>query len=233
MTQLPSVGPDPAVDMRSARQPLGNKIAHHIRSDILYGRLKPGDHLRQRDLCDQYGTSRMPIRDALRQLTYEGFIKDDGTGHSVVVAFRRRDLEDIWLIEGMLHGLAVRRIVEIGDEEDVKQLERMHEQMLTAEEGGTRDVMAKTNWNFHRMVNRMARSPKLLAVLRTHTLSIPSDYLLELPHWIHTANEQHGEILEAVIRRDADLADELMRSHVTDSGAAFLAFMVDQGVNLD
>ena len=54
---------------RLDRTPLGQRIADALRHDILFGRLAPGTKLAQTQVCERFGTSRMPVRDALRQLT--------------------------------------------------------------------------------------------------------------------------------------------------------------------
>jgi DNA-binding GntR family transcriptional regulator len=211
------------------RAPLGQQIANVIRNDILYGRLAPGERISQQQLCDRYGTSRMPVRDALRQLAYEGFILDDGSRHAVVAPFSSEDLRDIYLIEGMLHALATRRIVEQGKREDLEFLHDCHERMLEAEASSATETMARVNWDFHRSINKMSGSSKLIAVLRTHALSIPRDYLLEFPQWIERANEQHEEILEAMSKGNAATAERLMKQHVVDAGNDLIAYLEDRG----
>ena len=73
-----------------ARARFGSQIAEALRNDILFGRVESGKRLSQVELCERFGTSRMPVRDALRQLTYEGFLIDDGKGHAVVAPVTRR-----------------------------------------------------------------------------------------------------------------------------------------------
>lgn len=217
---------------RLSRRPLGAQIADLIRNDILYGRLKPGTKLGQQQLCERYGTSRVPVRDALRQLTYEGFVHEDGTGHSVVTQLTRNDLEDIYLIEGMLHGLALRRVTERGDPGEIAELTGYHEEMLEAHRQGQTGRMAELNWQFHRRINQLARSPKLLAVIRTHTLSIPNDQVRQFPHWAERVNREHAEIMEAVRNGRAATAERLMKRHVVAAGADLLAHLEAAGVEL-
>lgn len=215
------------------RTTLGHQIAEVIRNDILFGRLAPGERVSQQMLCDRYGTSRMPVRDALRQLAYEGFITIDDKSHSIVAPFRRHDLADIYLIEGMLHGLATRRVTELADDAALVELRGYHDEMLAAEGAGDPGRMAEVNWRFHRRLNQMANSPKLIAVLRTHTMSIPRGYIKELPHWMRRANDQHGAVVEAMVRGDAAKAEELMVDHVVDAGNDLLDYLESCGVAFD
>jgi len=216
-----------------SRVPLGRQIANVLRSDILYGRLPSGTRVGQQELCERYGTSRMPVRDALRQLTYEGFLHEDGTGHSVVTPLTRSDLKDIYLIEGMLHALALRRVTERGDPDEIAELVRYHEEMVEAHRRSETDRMADLNWQFHRRINHLARSPKLLAVIRTHTLSIPNDQVRQFPQWADRVNQEHAEIMEAVKRGRAATAERLMKRHVIAAGDDLLAHLESLGMALE
>lgn len=229
----PGLDGQAAASPRLDRTPLGHQIAEEIRNDILFGRLTAGTRVSQQELTERYGTSRMPVRDALRQLSYEGFVHDDGKGHSVVARFSQQELRDIYLIEGMLHGLAARRVTEEGDREHLDELAGYHEAMMAVEEqGGDAAEMARINWQFHRRINYLADSPKLLAVLRTHTLSIPRAYIRELPHWMHRANTQHKDIVEAMLRGRAATAEKRMIGHVVDAGEDLITYLESCGVDL-
>ena len=221
---------DSSETFRFERVPLGNQIADVIRRDILYGRLSAGTHVGQQILCERFNTSRMPVRDALRQLTTQGFLVDDGHGHSLVAPLTRSDLSDIYLIEGMLHGLALRRVTERHDEDEINELAGYHEEMLRIAAAGDNARMSKINWQFHRRINHLARSPKLLAVIRTHSLSIPSDQVDQMPDRSEQVNLEHAEIMAAVRRGDGAVAESLMRQHVVNAGNDLLSYLESQRV---
>jgi DNA-binding GntR family transcriptional regulator len=201
-----------------------------IRRDILYGRLPAGTHVGQQLLCERFNTSRMPVRDALRQLTTQGFLVDDGHGHSLVAPLARSDLRDIYLIEGMLHGLALRRITERHDEDEVEELAGYHEEMVRVTAAGDNARMSKINWQFHRRINILSRSPKLLAVIRTHSLSIPNDQVNQMPNRSERVNLEHAEIMAAVKRGEGAVAESLMRQHVVNAGDDLLRYLETQNV---
>jgi DNA-binding GntR family transcriptional regulator len=221
---------DDTESFRFERVPLGNQIADVIRRDILYGRLPAGTHVGQQLLCERFNTSRMPVRDALRQLTTQGFLVDDGHGHSLVAPLARSDLRDIYLIEGMLHGLALRRITERHDEDEVEELAGYHEEMVRVTAAGDNARMSKINWQFHRRINILSRSPKLLAVIRTHSLSIPNDQVNQMPNRSERVNLEHAEIMAAVKRGEGAVAESLMRQHVVNAGDDLLRYLETQNV---
>jgi DNA-binding GntR family transcriptional regulator len=174
----------------------------------------------------------MPVRDALQQLAYEGFLAVSD-GRSVVAPLNKRDVLDIYVIEGLLHGLATRRVAERASNDDVAELRKRHKEMLEAEKDGDVERMASLNWHFHRRINQMANSPKLSAALRTLALSIPRDYVVEFPHWMHRANEEHGAILEVLATSDGDRAEALMRQHVEAAGRDLVDYLSAKGLGLE
>ena len=216
-----------------SRNTLGSQIANAIRREILYGHLRPGTRLGQQELCTRFGTSRMPVRDALRQLTYEGFLVSDGRRHSVVAKMRRRDIEDTFFLEGVLHGFAARRVAERGNPTELAELRKMHEAMVSAAADGDAALFAKLNWKFHSQINKFADSPKLTAALRALSLSMPRDLTVEFPEWMHDATRQHGTLIDAMLAGDGERVEQLTREHVIGFGKNFIACLESQGVDLE
>lgn len=215
-----------------SREPLGRQIASDLRHDIVLGRLPPGTRLVQHQLCDIYGTSRMPVRDALNQLEYEGFIDNGDTRRPTVVAMSRNDLEDIYLIEGFLHGVAARRATVLATPDDFAELRELHRRMQEAAGEDDPQAMAGLNWHFHRHINRMARSPKLLSALRAMSLNIPREFLVQIPEWMERANEEHEQILAAMAARDADEVENLINRHVREAGSGLIKYFEETGLEL-
>ena len=207
------------------RASLGKQIAEAIRSDILFGHLPPEAPLTQQELCERFGTSRMPVRDALRELTHTGLVDVDDAGHTKVAPVKRSDLEDTYLVQGMLHGLATRMATEKASDEQISELREMHSAMVEAEQSDDSETMAQINHQFHRRINHLADSPRLLAVLRTLSALIPHHYAPEMPKWMRRANAEHAELLLAMEAREAEKAAEIMESHVTDAVGDLIAYL--------
>src|SRR6476469_6276636 len=91
------------------RRSLASQIAQLVRSDILYGRLRPGERVSQQQLAAAYGTSRIPVRDALRELTQEGFLVSGPAGQVVVSRVTADDVTDAFAILATALGCAARR----------------------------------------------------------------------------------------------------------------------------
>lgn len=212
---------------------LSSQIARSLREDIYFGRLKPGTHLAQQQLCEEFGISRMPVRDALRELVYAGLLIQDDARHTVVAPLRRSDLLDNFEIEGLLNGMAVRRAIENMSEGDIASLKELNKQMNKACADGDQKSMAALNWQFHRSINRLAKSPKLLTALRGISLDVPRDFLVQVPSWMEKSDHEHNELIAAIERRDADAAEALMVSHLVDSGEGLVEYLKSNGLDLE
>lgn len=216
-----------------SRETLGRQIAAALRNQILLGVLRPGQHLNQQQVCEQFGVSRMPVRDAFMLLGYEGFVVDEGAGRLVVARLTRRDIEDIYLIEGILHGLACKRATERATAEDLAELKQLHERLAAAVKAGDGAAMATLNWAFHRRINQLSASPKLTAALRPLAQSIPRELFSSIPSWGRKAVSMQQKLLAAMRARNAERAETIMIKHVNDAGADFIKFLQDQGIEFN
>ena len=216
------------------RQSLGSQIAHHLREEIVLGRLPAGTPVSQQWLCERYGTSRMPVRDALVKLTAEGLIVTTRGGHSLVARLTPDDILDVFEIEAIVHGRAARRAAGRAQDGDVIELRELHEAMVASEQRGDLERLTDLNWNFHKRINSLSGSAKLIAMLRTLSLNIPQTYLLELPDWASETNRDHAGIVAALADHDGDAAEALVAEHLRRAGgnlAAYLAAKVVTGAD--
>src|SRR5690348_16056897 len=79
-----------------------------LREQIFSGALKAGDRLNPTDIANALGVSRMPVREAFRQLDSEGFIRMRPNRGAVVMILTAQDVEEIFLIRTALEVLALR-----------------------------------------------------------------------------------------------------------------------------
>jgi DNA-binding GntR family transcriptional regulator len=213
--------------------PLGSQIANALRRDVLLGRLVPGTKVSQQELCERFGTSRMPVRDALRSLVHEGLMFVDSTRHIIVAPLSRDDMIDAFAIEGELTGMAAERASRRATAEDLETLDGLDARMREAARDERPDLMVDLNWQFHRKLNHMAGSRKLLVAIRKVSVDLPRDFLAQLPERNAKSNEQHKGIIGAIRDRRHELAGELMKDHVVDSGYGLVNHLVAFGVQFD
>jgi len=96
----------------TAAQSIGEKAYAYIRRRILSGELAPGAALSEASIARELGNSRGPLREAIRRLTAEGFLRQAPTGGSVVVEFSRRDVAELYDLREALEVYAAGKAAE-------------------------------------------------------------------------------------------------------------------------
>ncbi|NLT05621.1 MAG: GntR family transcriptional regulator [Solirubrobacterales bacterium] len=222
-----------ATDDRVHRTSLSAQIADALRADIVFGRVEPGTRMGQQQLCERFGTSRMPVRDALRELTYEGLLTPDKGGHAVVAKMSRSYIEDSYVIDGILQGLAAQRTAGSATPEQIAELRALHERMLEVEDNPV--ALGELNRQFHDLIVGFAGSRKLEVALRAISMSMPTNasFLTQFPEWRKRVGAEHEAIIAAIEGGDGDRADELMREHVAAAGRHLTRYLREHDVPLD
>lgn len=212
---------------------LGKQIAESLRREILLGIIPSGTKLSQRQLCERFGTSRMPVRDGLKLLSHDGLVTTDDTQHSIVAPLSRADLLDAYLIEGTLTGLAAERASRKATDDHIIELKELHVSMVQSAAADDPQRMAELNWMFHRRINRLSGSPKLLSAIKATSLDLPRDFLAEMPEWGPHSNMEHAEILKAMSNRRHAEVGRLMKAHIINAGNELVTSLLTRGTQVE
>jgi len=226
------VGPcQQCADMKTLKAPqsIQEKAYSHLRGRILSGELAPGTPLSEVSIARELGNSRGPLREAIRRLTGEGFLRQSPSGGSVVVDFSRRDIAELYELREALEVYAVGKAAahELGRTElealetvvnDVlvlrNELARSKDRQLNA--GGMRRFI-RMDLQFHtRLVRAAANSRILKAVVDTRVL-LNVFAIRRKGHdmaQLTQIHRYHSEILAAVVRRDLPGAARLLGEHI-------------------
>jgi DNA-binding GntR family transcriptional regulator len=216
-------------------QALVDHLAQQIQARIMSGALARGTRLRQEALADEFGVSRTPIREALRQLQARGMLVVEPRRGAVVHGPSARDIREAYLVRGELEGVAAELATELINDE---QLERLREAVgrfrtMASEFAGDgaatpatdADVSwAEANETFHNVILEAADNRRLQATVEHLYLSgaIPHDLawaaLSQSSRLINEDAEQHAQILAAIESNRPAQARKLMRQHVSRSG---------------
>lgn len=205
------------------------QVTESLRAMILMGELLPGARITQDELATELRVSTMPVREALLALAHEGFV-DVRKGRSFQVAVTTRsDIADVYWLHAIVSGELTARAAERIDEAGLDDLSSAHEDWIKAGEAGDTTYLESANFAFHRVLNKAARSPRLLMVLRQTLRMIPEHFYSLIPDWYANSTHGHSAILEAVRSRDAALARREAMTHVEDAGNMLLGYFDDQG----
>jgi DNA-binding GntR family transcriptional regulator len=215
--------------------PLVDDIAARIRARIMNGELAIGKPLRQAALATEFGVSRTPVREALRQLQNGGLIEMQPNRGAVVRVPAPWEVRQAYEVRAELEGMAARRAASRITERGLAAL-REHNAVLreaaARAAGEGRDAGSPTttaaNDCFHTVICEAAGNPWLTRMIDRINESFPrnvSSLALAGDERHRQLNiREHEAVIEALAAHDADRADALMREHVISSGEHLTAW---------
>ena len=204
---------------------LAEQVHHEILAEIVSGRLSEHARLIQDDLARQLGVSRQPVQQALLLLRSQGFLRDaPGRGLEVApidITFVR----DLYEFRAVTEGLAARLCAERNAGKAAKLGPKLIEEGRKAESEGSVPKLIAADVKFHEFLYELSGN---------HLIGETAQ-----PHWLHLRRimgevllrekkprriwDQHQEILDAIIRRDASEAEQLAKVHITKAAGVFIA----------
>ena len=145
---------------------LRGRVFHKLRDDILSGKYKEYEELKEVAIGDELGVSRTPVREAFRQLELEGLIRIIPNKGAYVTGITEKDVKDIYMIRSLLEGLCARWATENITKE---QMEEMEENIYLAQfhaRKGHLDQLAELDNRFHDIMYEACNSKMLEKQLR-------------------------------------------------------------------
>ncbi len=198
---------------------LRGRVFHKIREDILSGKYKEHEELKEVAIGEELGVSRTPVREAFRQLELEGLIQIIPNKGAYVTGITVKDVKDIYMIRSLLEGLCARWATENITEE---QLEEMEENVYLAEfhaSKGHLEQIAELDNRFHDIMYEACNSKMLQHSLRDYheyVLRVRKKTLSDANRG-EASNHEHRLIMEAIKAKDAARAEELANRHMINA----------------
>lgn len=198
---------------------LRGRVFHKIRDDILNGKYKENDELREAAIGEELGVSRTPVREAFRQLELEGLIRIVPNKGAYVTGITSKDVQDIYLIRSQLEGLCAKWATERITRE---QMEEMEETVYLAEfhvQKGHPEQIATLDNRFHEIMYEACDSKMLEHLLKDfhqYVYRIRKQTLAQGSRG-SASNLEHKEIMEAIKAHDGELASRLATKHMLNA----------------
>lgn len=133
-----------------------------LRDAILAGVLEPGSRLRQEELADLFGTSRIPIREALRALEYEGLVRSEPHRGFTVTALDADDIEEVYELRILLEGHAIRLAIPLMTDDDLEELQQLFDAMQAADNP---DEQLRTRERYYTRLYSITGRPRLVGLI--------------------------------------------------------------------
>jgi DNA-binding GntR family transcriptional regulator len=184
-----------------------------VRKAIFSGDLEPGAQLRQDELADRYGTSRIPVREALRQLEAEGLVTLHPNRGAVVSTLSLDDVLEMLEIRIALECRALRLAVPnmVDADFDVAAA------ILDSYEAEPRPQRwGEMNWQFHKALYAPCNRPKLIAMIEANYGHVGRFIRVQvsLAAGKERPQREHHAMLDACRRADTDAAVRMLEEHI-------------------
>ncbi len=218
MTAAPRGGLSAAGDgrRRTKTGPRGQQVVEALRSAIVTGRFEPGERLIETALSEELGTSRGPVREALRQLENEGLVMSFPYRGAVVLGVSDEEVQEVLIpirltLERYSFSHALERMTDADFAELGKQIWVM-EQAAKAED---LDRMVEADLRFHDIVISSSGQPHTVQIWRTIWPRIRGYFFrYGRSQSLETMVDEHRELLEALQTRDPDVMLHQLELHI-------------------
>jgi DNA-binding GntR family transcriptional regulator len=200
------------------RRSLHDELTERIRGIITSGELAPGQKIPERELCEQFGVSRTPLREALKVLASEGIVTLRPNRGAMVRPLTIEELEEVFPVMGALEALSGEiACLHITDAE-VEAIRRMHGVMVEHWRRGELQDYFRLNQRIHVAILEATRNETLKSIYRGLSGRLLSArYIANMsPERWAQAVEEHEAILEALDARDGARLAEILKSHLAN-----------------
>jgi DNA-binding GntR family transcriptional regulator len=203
-----------AGNIGAAHSPLTKLVVASIRERILSGEYAPGERLVEAHLSTQLGVSRMPVREALRELAAEGVVTIEPRRGASVPVYSAEQIQDLVEVRATLEALNAKLAAKRHDPEQIRKLEQILASSARVNDKTDLAQIHQDNNAFHDALARIAANATLGEMVRslrerTAVIFAPHSRKRAKQNW-----EEHSAILRAVVAGDAELAGLLAARHV-------------------
>lgn len=211
---------------QATRKQLRNVVAERMRKAILDGYYKPGEWLRQERIAQELGVSQMPVREALKELEAEGLVEHVPYRGARVSKFSLEDVWDLYTHRAFLEGRAASFSAQNISAEEISRLRRLLKDMQNALAPENVAAYRSMNRNFHEAIVSASRRDYLIRALNQLWAVFPSMMMTNfsataaqpIPERENLDLEEHRLIIEALEKRDSELAETRAREHILSAG---------------
>ena len=196
--------------------PMSTSLLSKLQRDILTGKYRPGEKLTEQNLCKEYGVSRTPIREALRQLETDGLVENILNRGSFVIGLSAQDYEDMFDLRKAYEIQAVRWGIERITDEEMDKLEETFEFMEFYTMRGDLDKMLVINAGFHQVIYEASHNRMLQKTLTGYQTFLKYQGLNSVygENYLATVLEEHRAIFKAFMDKDIRAGAEAMERHI-------------------
>ena len=217
--------PELASPREKSEQGLAQAIAEDLKRQIYSGGIQPGERINEAALALSMGTSRGPIREAIRILTGLGLVTAVPNRGVFVREISVREMLEIYELRALLFGYAAEHACDHLDDKSRQQMEALLDQMDAACEAGEGTVYYELNLRFHDLLLELSGNRRAQQAYDEHVkeLHLFRRRYFNAPGNMRRSNADHRAIFDAIAKNDARRAKTLAERHVMAGRERLLA----------
>jgi DNA-binding GntR family transcriptional regulator len=212
------------------RQTIASMTVEALRERILRGDYPEGEPLRQDALADELGVSRIPVREALRQLEAEGLVTFNPHRGAVVSTLSLDEIVELFELRAEIECDLLARAIPRTTKDQLDRAFDVLDDFDDALRSGEATRWGPLNWHFHAALYAPANRNFTMSILQK--LHHHSDRYFRMQVLLarggEKANEEHRAIANAVRGKDVPSAIELMRKHILGAGSSLVELLQEQ-----
>lgn len=203
-----------------------DRVQELVMSDLLRGALTPGSWVRQDELADRLGVSKIPVREALQRLAAIGLVRFEENRGVVVAELSAAEADEHFSLRRAIEPLLLERALPHLDVVDLAEAE------LALTGPIARIAPTEANWHFHRALYRSSGWQRGLALAETLNAAV-APYVALYTQGLGAAADsdaEHVELLDACRAGDGARALDVLDRHLTGAAASIVGFLRSQEV---
>ncbi|WP_257985450.1 GntR family transcriptional regulator [Bacillus sp. V5-8f] len=197
---------------------LNQKIYSYLRDKIVHNDLKPGTRIDYNDIANELGVSKTPLRDALQLLQQDGLIEVKSRSGTFVSTPNQKDIEEIFEVRKALERQAIKLAM---PNISHQYLETIYATALDVDKEiikGDYQSFFQFDRHFHKSLVLHSKNGRLIKMMESLEAQITwiGVMVAKTPERPRRANEKHKDILNALIKMNISIAQDLMDEHIEE-----------------
>jgi DNA-binding GntR family transcriptional regulator len=219
-----------------------DKVYDYVVRNICNYKFKEGMRLAERDLAEQLHLSHIPVREAIKKLEYNGWIRHEPHKGATVREFTLTELREIYMLREVVESGIIRKVAGSITTTQLAELKQVLDLLTAANETNNFEVYRDADFEFHRLIVEYAGSRRLLAFYETLIVQmrfccfefwrIALERHLFKVKSLQSSAVTHKMIYDALVGHSMDWAEQLLRKHLADScsiNGKVLEMMAEKG----
>lgn len=197
---------------------LKNEAYELVKEKLINGEIKPGERIREDLLADEFAMSRTPVREAINQLSAEGYVIQEPRKGIFAKEYTKQELTDIIEIRALIESYAIKVCFRKITNEQIKELENIFNNLKDSLLKQDKITYVMYDSMFHKKIGEFTNNKKLISFINDIEYSVMyarrmKFYNIKYKYSEEESIRQHRAILDAIINKDEETAIEAMEKN--------------------